>query len=91
MKDLQTLRNELDAIDTQILDLLAQRFTATQQVGEYKKAHDMPVRDLDREESMFNRIRQKAVDHQLDPELCVSIYKLIINAVVKNHEAIKRT
>lgn len=91
MKDLETLRQELDRIDKDLLDLVAKRFTVTQQVGEYKKAHNLPVRDLAREQSMFERIRSEAKQHQLDPDFCESLYTLIINEVVKNHEAIKRS
>lgn len=49
MAELQELRESIDRVDRQILSLFAQRMALTQQVGEYKIAHDLPVLDSARE------------------------------------------
>ena len=49
MKDLVQLRAEIDDIDAQMVALFEKRMDVTRQVGEYKKAHDLPVLDRNRE------------------------------------------
>ena len=41
--DLSTLRNKIDEIDGEILELFIERMDVCRQVGEYKKTHDLPV------------------------------------------------
>ena len=53
MKDLQTLRGEIDAIDRQIVDLFCRRMDVTRQVGEYKQARSIPVLDQERERQVL--------------------------------------
>jgi monofunctional chorismate mutase len=50
-KDLNGLREEIDAIDARILDLLEQRIDVVREIGAYKKEHGLtisaPVRELE--------------------------------------------
>ena len=49
MKDLTQLRAQIDDIDAQMVALFEKRMDVTRQVGEYKKANDLPVLDRQRE------------------------------------------
>lgn len=49
MKDLLTLRNEIDAIDTQLVKLFEARMACARGVAEYKMANRMPILDTSRE------------------------------------------
>ena len=53
MKDLNSLRKEIDGIDRQIVALFEQRMAVTQQVGRYKLANNIPVLDRGREEQVL--------------------------------------
>ena len=53
MKDLSELRQEIDAIDRQLVALFEQRMAVTRQVGEYKLAQGLPVLDRSREEQVL--------------------------------------
>ena len=53
MKDLSTLRGEIDAIDRQIVGLFCQRMDVTRQVGEFKQASGVPVLDPERERQVL--------------------------------------
>jgi chorismate mutase/prephenate dehydratase len=53
MKDLSQLRQEIDAIDRQLVALFEQRMAVTQQVGKYKLAQGLPVLDRNREEQVL--------------------------------------
>ena len=41
--DLNELRNEIDGIDRQLVDLFCQRMEVAAKVADYKRAHDMPI------------------------------------------------
>lgn len=51
--ELQELRDQIDTIDQQIVELFRQRMDATRQVGEYKAARHMPVLDQERERQVL--------------------------------------
>ena len=53
MKDLNSLRKEIDGIDRQLVALFEQRMAVTQQVGRYKLANGIPVLDRSREEQVL--------------------------------------
>lgn len=53
MKDLNSLRKEIDGIDRQIVALFEQRMAVTEQVGRYKLANGIPVLDRSREEQVL--------------------------------------
>ena len=53
MKDLNSLRKEIDGIDRQIVALFEQRMAVTEQVGRYKLANNIPVLDRSREEQVL--------------------------------------
>ena len=53
MKDLNTLRQEIDDIDRQLVALFEQRMAVTHQVGLYKLANGIPVLDRSREEQVL--------------------------------------
>ena len=53
MKDLNSLRKEIDGIDRQLVALFEQRMAVTEQVGRYKLANNIPVLDRSREEQVL--------------------------------------
>lgn len=53
MKDLNSLRKEIDGIDRQLVALFEQRMAVTEQVGRYKLANGIPVLDRSREEQVL--------------------------------------
>ena len=55
--DLNTLRNEIDSIDTEILNLFLKRMDVCRKVGEYKKSNNLPVMQGNRENEIIERIK----------------------------------
>ena len=51
--ELNALRDQIDAVDKKILDLLAQRLSLVEQVGEVKSTHGLPIYAPDREAAML--------------------------------------
>ncbi len=58
--DLTSLRARIDEIDEEILGLFARRMDICRQVGEYKKANNLPVMQGNREQEIISRIRSSA-------------------------------
>lgn len=66
---LQPLREKIDAIDAQLIDLLNQRARLAQEVGHVKAETDAPVFRPEREAQVL----QKVADRNAGPLLCVDL------------------
>lgn len=86
---LDQYRRSIDNLDAALIYLVAERFRLTQQVGEYKRAKDLPPADENREAELIARLRQLATDSQLDPDFAERLIRFIIDEVVRNHERIR--
>ena len=58
--DLNELRNEINAIDDEILKLFLRRMEAAGQVADYKKAHGLPVYQPQREREILKKAADQA-------------------------------
>ncbi len=43
MTDLEDYRKELDALDRELVALFEKRMQLSQSIGNYKRAHDLPI------------------------------------------------
>ncbi len=80
MKNLNELRNELDKIDTSILELLARRQEIVEQVVDAKKGQRIPVYVAGREEEKTRAFRKKASGHGLDPDWAEDFLRMMMSA-----------
>ncbi len=86
---LAEFRKSIDNLDASLIYLLAERFHLTEQVGEFKKSRDLPPSDTTREAEQIARLRQLAVESNLDPDFAERVIRFIIDEVVRNHERIR--
>lgn len=86
--ELARLRSSIDNIDAALVHLLAERFKATQLVGELKATQGLPAADPGREERQITRLRALADDAGLDPQFAEKFLNFIIAEVIRHHEAI---
>ncbi len=56
--DLETLRQEIDAIDRQLVDLFIKRMNVSADVAKYKLGHNLPVLDSSRERALLAKISE---------------------------------
>ncbi|KQZ11795.1 chorismate mutase [Microbacterium sp. Root53] len=84
---LQRLRASIDNIDAALVYLLAERFRATQQVGQLKARHAMPASDPGREEQQVARLRTLAEAAHLDPEFAEKWFNFVVAEVIRHHVA----
>lgn len=76
--ELADLRAQLDAIDDQLLVLLAQRARVVAQAWASKRARGVSIRDAQREASILAQARQRAVELGLDPDAVAVVMALIV-------------
>ncbi len=67
MDDIQQFRKKVDKIDEQILIALCERAKTCTAIGLIKKKKGLPVRDVARENEVFKRVKEKAVEFNLNP------------------------
>lgn len=76
MDDLNTLRQEIDHIDRQMVELFRQRMDVTRRVGEYKAANHMAVLDQERERQVL-RNKGELAGEELRPAV-ITLYQTIM-------------
>jgi len=79
LENLQVLRKQVDIIDIQILKALSERVATCRKIGEYKKQHGLPVEDQIREREVYGKVREGAIELQLEPARIEVLYREIVN------------
>lgn len=79
MSDLSRFRADIDAIDDQIVDLLARRFALVREVAHHKLRHGIPIVLPDRIEQVKSRCAERAALQGLDPAFVTALYAAIID------------
>ncbi len=82
---LKDLRKEIDALDRELVAILARRFKITHKVGVYKAQHTLPSFDKKREIEILEHKKLFAIKHNINPLLVEKIFKLIMAETRKNH------
>lgn len=88
MEELLSVRSSIDNIDAALVNLLAERFKATQRVGFLKAEHKLPAGDPGREAAQIARLRRLAEEAHLDPSFAEKFLNFIISEVIRHHQAI---
>lgn len=57
---LDSLRNAIDELDIQILELVARRISVVLKIAEYKRARGLPVYDAERERCLIDRLCERS-------------------------------
>ena len=88
--DLATLRDRIEAVDRQIITLLAERQEIVKGVVEAKLASASPFRDREREEALIARLRAMATAAGLDPHQLERLYRVVMDMSVAHQEQLVR-
>ena len=75
---LDELRVKIDAIDSQMVELLAQRAELTAQVGQYKSQVGLPIYVPEREAELISKRRQQAQERGVSPILVEDLLRRIM-------------
>jgi chorismate mutase len=79
MDEIQQLRNKVNEIDEQIITALCERAKTCSAIGLIKKKKGLPVKDVTRENEVFKRMKEKALEFHLNPLQVEAVYREIVN------------
>ncbi len=88
--ELLEVRDKIDAIDSKLVELLAERFKLTHQVGLLKASQALSSVDAEREAEKLARLRELCEAQGLNPELVTELFSRIMREVVSNHEKLRQ-
>lgn len=81
-QSLEELRNHIDTLDDQIVELIAARNAYVKQAANFKHSID-EIKGTDRMEAVMDRVRNKAMELGVSPNLLTTLYKIMIDAMVE--------
>lgn len=75
--DLDNIRQEIDKIDDQIVQLLEERMHLVEGVVAYKKASGKPILDSKREEVIFDKVRNRVENKEYQNSILATFSDLL--------------
>ncbi len=89
-ENLSALRRQIDDLDNSLLELLARRMRVSEEIGQYKKEHNMPILQSQRyDEILQNRISQ-AERMDMDGEFMKTVLVAIHEESVRHQQEIMK-
>ena len=79
---LEELRQEVDKVDDQIVELIALRNEYIRQAAGFKQSVD-EIKADDRVDDVLNRVRHKALMLGVSPTLLTGLYRMMIDEMVE--------
>jgi chorismate mutase len=83
MSGLDELREQIDALDEDLLKVLARRMDIVAEIGAYKKANGLELRDDKRFQALVATQRERAEALNLPEELVAQLCELIHTFALK--------
>ncbi len=83
---LTEVREEIDKVDDRIIELIAERNNYIKQAARFKETIDQ-VKAPDRIEAVIQRLRHKALELDLSPNLINDLYTMMIDEMVETEIA----
>lgn len=77
------LREEINGLNVQIVELLARRVEVARRIGEAKRERNLPIVDRTREGKVYVRVRELAMEWDLDPEGVEKVFREIVELCTK--------
>lgn len=85
LDELARLRGSIDNLDAALVHIMAERFKITQRIGLLKAEEGLPASDPAREARQTARLRQLAIQAELDPEFAEKLLNFIVREVIRHH------
>ena len=83
---LEEVRNEIDTIDDQLVELIAKRNEYIKQAAKFKESVDQ-IKSDERIEQVIQNARKKAIEHNMNPNMIEDIFKIMIDEMVETEIA----
>ncbi|SDD92800.1 isochorismate pyruvate lyase/chorismate mutase / prephenate dehydrogenase [Paracoccus isoporae] len=85
--DMTTLRSQIDALDEQLIALLAQRSRLIDRAAEIKARENLPARIESRVEEVAMLARSRAREAGLDPDLAEALWRRMMEHFIAQEES----
>jgi len=82
-ESLSSLRNQIDEIDDEILEIFAKRMRVSREIAAYKKEHDMQVLQTGRYDEILTKRCQEGKEMGLDEEFVKTVFEAIHSESVR--------
>jgi len=76
--EIENLRQQIETINTEIIQLIANRVKIAEKIGEHKKMQNKDVYQPDREKEVLQSCHKQATEVGLDGETIESIFAKVI-------------
>ncbi len=86
--DITEVRNEIDSIDAEIIQLLSTRFGYVREVVKYKENTDSGIEASDRRAAVIASRRQWAEEADINPDVIETIYNALIDYFIVEEKKI---
>jgi chorismate mutase/prephenate dehydrogenase len=83
---LEDLRNRLNELDRQLIELIAERQSVVEQVGEVKRSVGQGTRDYQREKQVLDGVRASATELGIAPDVAEEVMRLLIQTSLTRQE-----
>lgn len=83
---LEQLRQDLSAVDSQLIELIARRQQLVGEIGRSKYTSGRATRDYEREKDVLDTARRQAIELDIDPDLAERVLKTLIRSSLASQE-----
>lgn len=87
-ENMSELRVEIDALDRELVGLLAQRIGYVERAAQLKRLAKLPARIESRVEEVVRNVRAVASEAGLDPQLAETLWRDMIDWAIAHEEAL---
>ena len=82
--DIKELREQIDGIDRELVDLYCRRMETAREIGRFKRENNLPVRDSGREKELLDRAAEQAGARHADGVR--ALYQLLLEQSRRQQE-----
>ena len=84
--DMTEVRAEIDRLDTALVDLIAERFGYVERAWQIKLGEKAAANVPWRNEQVIDRVRARAVEQGLPPDMCEALWRQMIGWFIQYEE-----
>jgi chorismate mutase len=77
-EEIEGLRREINRLNAEIVEKLAERVEIALRIGEVKRRHGRPIVDMSRESKVYQHVQELAQGKGIDSEGVVRVFREII-------------
>lgn len=88
--DLEDYRNEIDRVNTEIVDAVSRRMNIVEEIGQYKKENGMEIKDEGREEKVKQQFEKLFDREDLPKQKGRELAELLIGMAVDEEKGVEK-